>query len=444
MGSEWREVRIGDLVASGALAVSDGYRVRNEELGPIGIPFVRGGDIRDGVIETTVADHIRPEFENRVGVKLARPGDVAFISKGTVGRVGRMRTGQPSIVFAPQVSYYRVLNPMVIDAGFLYYSMCGAEFQASLYGVMTHGSMVADYVSLSQQLDFTMRLPDVGTQRRIARILGALDDKIELNRRISQTLESMARALFKSWFVDFDPVRVKAAGRDPGVPSDIAGLFPDSLENSEVGEIPKGWRTAPVGELAIVAGGSTPSTGDPTYWENGRHYWATPKDLSALTTPVLLATERMITDSGLAQIGSGLLPGGTVLLSSRAPIGYLAIAEVPVAINQGFIAMKPLDGVSNLFLRHWAESAHEEILSQANGSTFLEISKSSFRPIRVSVPPAPVMNAFHRTVGALYRRVVSNDREIQTLAALRDRLLPNLVSGNLRTHNANPLLEVNS
>ena len=145
------------------------------------------------------------------------------------------------MVFAPQVAYWRVLAPEVVDPRFLFYLTRSWEFQSALDGVKTHGSMAADYVSISQQLDFAFRFPDIGTQRAIAHILGALDDKIELNRRMNETLEAMARALFKSWFVDFDPVRAKAEGRDPGLPKPLADLFPDSFEDSELGEIPKGW-----------------------------------------------------------------------------------------------------------------------------------------------------------------------------------------------------------
>jgi type I restriction enzyme S subunit len=151
---------------------------------------------------------------------------------------------------------------------------------------------------------------------------------------------------------------------------------------------------------------------------------------------VLLDTERRVTDAGLAQISSGLLPAGTVLLSSRAPIGYLALAEIPVAINQGFIAMKPKRSVPNLFLLLWARSAHEEILSRANGSTFLEISKSNFRPIPVARPTEAVFGAFDSLVRPLHRRVADNVRESRTLAALRDTLLPKLISGKLRVKDA--------
>jgi len=246
----------------------------------------------------------------------------------------------------------------------------------------------------------------------------------------------MARALFKSWFVDFDPVRAKAEGRDACLPEDIADLFSNGFEDSELGEVPRGWSVKPVADLADVVGGSTPSTNESRYWENGTHFWATPKDLSGRAVPPLLETERRITDAGLSQIGSGLLPAGIVLLSSRAPIGYLAITEIPVAINQGFIAMKPKKGVSNLFLLAWAKFAHDEIVSRANGSTFLEISKANFRPIPVVSPPDAVMRAFDGYAQPLYRRLVGCVSESRVLAAVRDTLLPKLISGELRVKDA--------
>ena len=284
-------------------------------------------------------------------------------------------------------------------------------------------------------------VPQATEQRAIAHILGTLDDKIELNRRMSETLEAMARALFKSWFVDFDPVRAKAEGRDLGLPKPVADLFPDSFEDSELGDIPSGWEVKTIGDLAQVVGGSTPSTKQPTYWDGGTHAWATPKDLSGLSVPVLLDTERQITDGGLAQIGSGLLPNGTVLLSSRAPIGYLAVAEVPVAINQGFIARKPNADTPSLFLLLWAGVAHEEIARRANGSTFLEISKANFRPIPVVKPSSSVMKAFEFKVRSSYRRIVQCARESRTLASLRNTLLPKLISGELRLGEADRLVD---
>ncbi|MDF9392113.1 MULTISPECIES: restriction endonuclease subunit S [Methylococcus] len=284
-------------------------------------------------------------------------------------------------------------------------------------------------------------------QRAIAHILGTLDDKIENLRRQNETLEAMARALFKAWFVDFEPVRAKIEGRWqrgqslPGLPAHLYDLFPDRLVDSELGEIPEGWRHSTIGEEVTVCGGSTPSTKEPEFWEGGQHCWATPKDLSALKFPVLLDTDRKITDAGLAKISSGLLPVGTVLLSSRAPIGYLAITEVPTAINQGFIAMK-CDGVlPNVFVLLWCRESMDAIVGNANGSTFQEISKSNFRPLRIIVPPDPVLKTFTRSAAFPYRQLAANERESRTLAQLRDTLLPKLISGELRVRDAEAFLK---
>ena len=147
---------------------------------------------------------------------------------------------------------------------------------------------------------------------------------------------------------------------------------------------------------------------------------------------MLLETERKITDAGIQQISSGLLTVGTVLLSSRAPIGYLVIAEVPVAINQGFIAMICDGSLPNHYVRLWTKTNMDAIEGRANGTTFMEISKGNFRSLPVIVPPKPLLDDFQKQVEPLHRRVVSNLKESRTLAALRDALLPKLLSGELR------------
>ena len=221
-------------------------------------------------------------------------------------------------------------------------------------------------------------------------------------------------------------------GRDTGLPQDVADLFPDRLVESELGKIPEGWEVKTVGTIANIVGGTTPSTKQAQYWEGGTHCWATPKDLSSLSVPVLLDTERKITDAGLGKIGSGLLPPGSVLLSSRAPIGYLAVVEIPVAINQGFIGILPHEEISNLFMLYWSGASHDEIVNHANGSTFLEISKSSFRQLPVVVPDESAMKKFDGLARPLYNRIVSNEGQSRSLTSLRDALLPKLVSGEIR------------
>src|SRR5262249_53566070 len=148
-----------------------------------------------------------------------------------------------------------------------------------------------------------------------------------------------------------------------------------------------------------------------------------------LSDPVLLSTERRITNLGLQQISSGLLPTGTALMSSRAPIGYLAITEVPVAVNQGFIAMICDGRLPNHYVLHWARESMDVIVSRANGTTFLEISKFDFRTIDAVIPSPQVLKQFVDVLEPLHRQVVANLTEARPLAALRDTLLPKLISG---------------
>ena len=370
-------------------------------------------------------------------------GDLLFARQSLVlegaGKCSIFLRDTEPVTFESHVTRVR-LNANKGDPQFYFYYLQSHHGRAAIRSIVEQGAG-ASGIRGSDLQALNVQWRPIDEQRAIAHILGTLDDKIVLNRRMNETLEAMARALFKSWFVDFDPVRANAEGRDSGLPQPLADLFPDRFEDSEVGEIPKGWEIKSIGDLADVAGGTTPSTKEPAYWEGGTYAWATPKDLSGLSVPVLLNTERRITDAGLSQIGSGLLPKGTVLLSSRAPIGYLAVAEIPVAINQGFIAMTPKTGTSNIFLILWASVAHEEIISRANGSTFLEISKANFRPIPVVTPSADVMLVFEELVRPLYERIVGSARESRTLATLRDTLLPKLISGERRVQAADDFVQ---
>jgi len=255
---------------------------------------------------------------------------------------------------------------------------------------------------------------------------------------MNQTLEAMARALFKDWFVDFGPTRAKMDGREPYLAPDLWDLFPDRLDADGN---PEGWNLSEIGREVDAVGGATPSTKDPDYWTDGAHCWATPKDLSKLHTPVLLDTERKITDAGVGKISSGLLPPGTVLLSSRAPIGYLAIAEVPTAVNQGFIAMVCNKRLPNVFVLFWCSENLDYIKGISGGSTFAEISKKAFRPIPVVVPSSKALAAFEGIARPLYDRIVANTQESRSLAQTRDLLLPKLMSGEIRLKDAEKQVE---
>lgn len=236
--------------------------------------------------------------------------------------------------------------------------------------------------------------------------------------------------------MDFGPTRAKLEGQEPYLEPELWALFPKRLD--EEGK-PEGWEGSTIGEEVNVIGGSTPSTKDPAFWD-GDISWATPKDLSTLNSPVLLETSRKVTPAGLARISSGLLPTGTVLLSSRAPIGYLAIADVPVAINQGFIAMRCEKRVSNVHAWLWTLANMEPILQNANGSTFQEISKRNFRPLPFIVPAEPIRTVFDATVKPLFERITANEHQVRTLAQTRDLLLPKLMSGELLIQEAEQLV----
>jgi len=286
------------------------------------------------------------------------------------------------------------------------------EYRAWVVG--SASGTTVKHTSPSRIESFSFKLPPLEEQRAIAETLGVLDDRIDNLRQTSATLEAIAAALFKSRFVDFD-----------GVP-------PEGMQESELGLIPKGWRVEEIGKLVQCVGGATPSTNNETFWNGGIYHWATPKDLSGLQAPVLITTERRITDAGVARISSGLLPAGTLLMSSRAPIGYLAITTVPVAINQGFVAMLPGGVLSPVWLLFWAQANMEVVKQKANGSTFMEISKTAFRPIKVALPPPDALTQFDEVTAPMLERIQENERHIATLAAIRDTLLPRLLSGQLR------------
>ncbi|MDY7091555.1 MAG: restriction endonuclease subunit S [Acidobacteriota bacterium] len=423
MGSEWREAPLDDLASE--ITVGHVGRMASRYV-EAGIPFLRSLNVEPFRINLGDLKFIPPEFHSDLGKSSLVPGDVVVVRTGKPGACAVIPKSLPVANCSDLVIIRCAEN---LDPQFLcgyINSVASHHVRASLVGA------VQQHFNVGAARRMIIRFPPLRDQRAIAHILGTLHEKIELNRRISETLEAMARALFKSWFIDFDPVRAKSEGRGSGLPAEVADLFPESFEESELGELPKHWSVSRIENIAQVSGGSTPSTKIPRFWKETGHLWATPKDLSGLSAPVLFDTARRISDEGLSQIGSGLLPKGTVLLSSRAPIGYLAIAENPTAVNQGFIAMEPKGAVSNLFLLFWARAAKATIISRANGSTFLEISKRNFRSMPIVLPPAEIMDAFDRRVRSLYGRIVLCCRESVALNELHDSLLHKIFTGDLQ------------
>ncbi|MHB8091907.1 MAG: restriction endonuclease subunit S [Syntrophales bacterium] len=337
--------------------------------------------------------------------KFSEPGDLLFCVRGST--TGKMNWADRQYAIGRGLAALRHKK--------------GKDYQAFLRGIIDYylpvllaeatGSTFPN-VSGQQLSQLSIGVPPLPAQRRIAGILSALDEKIELNRQTNATLEAIAQAIFKEWFVDFN---------FPGATGEMV--------ESELGMIPRGWRMGTLGEIVEVKGGTTPSTKEEKFW-NGEYHWATPKDLSNLSSPILLTTERKITAEGVKQIGSGILPAGTLLLSSRAPIGYLAISDIPVSINQGFIAINA-KATSNLFVLHWLKKNMETVISRANGSTFLEITKTNFREIEFVIPDAQIAQMFDKVIAPIFEQIKVNEQESITLATLRDALLPKLMNGEI-------------
>jgi type I restriction enzyme S subunit len=302
--------------------------------------------------------------------------------------------------------------------------------------------------------DIPVILPNSSSIQLIGNIWHEINQKITLNRQINQTLEQMAQTLFKSWFVDFDPVIDNAldAGNDipdtlqeraeqrrllrakadfKPLPAETRALFPSEFEETELGWVPKGWDISTTGDEFEVKGGSTPSTANPEFWDEGTIHWTSPKDLSDIDTKILLDTSRKITEAGLKKITSGLLPENTVLMSSRAPVGYLALAKIPVAINQGYIAIPSAKNFTAEYIIQWLDSNMDQIKGMAGGTTFAEISKSTFKTIEILVPTKPVIVEFTKMAKATFDKITSNVKESSYLSNIRDSLLPKLISGEL-------------
>lgn len=425
MSSEWPRIEIGQVAK-----LRSGFPFKSADWKDSGVPVIKIANVKGGRIIPDGCGFVSTEVAAKSAEWYTRTGDVLIAMTGYVGEVAQAKSGERYLI-NQRVGRFDFTPNAEVEPTYLFYHLQHPDTRAEIEGV-ARGSAQPN-LSAGDAHKIKITLPPLVVQRQIAATLGALDDRITLLRETNTTLEAIAQALFKSWFVDFDPVRAKMEGRAPeGMDEATAALFPDAFEETELGMVPRGWSVQPIGDLVEAVGGSTPDTKNETFWSPALHHWTSPKDLSGATAPVLLYTERKVSEAGLAKITSGLLPVGTLLMSSRAPIGYLSLSQIPVAINQGYIAMLPGGRLPPTYLYFWCQQNMDAIKGRANGSTFMEISKKAFRPIPAIEPSTAVVRAFVDVADILFSRLVENEKQAQTLATQRDTLLPRLISGQLR------------
>ena len=422
-----------ELIDEGTLEIGDGYRAKNEELGGDGPIFLRAGHVSDSHIDFAGVERFHVELEPRVRSKLSMPGDAVVTTKGnSTGRTTFVKPSMPPFVYSPHLSYWRSRDRGRIEGGFLRYWSKGPEFSEQLAG-MKESTDMAPYLSLIDQKRLRISLPPIDEQRAIAHILGTLDDKIELNRRMSETLERQARALFKSWFVDFDPVRAKADGRPPDLPQPLADLFPARLVDSELGEIPEGWEVRPLPELIDVNPARPLRKGT----------------LAPYLDMANMPTRGHSPDAVIERaFGSGMrFANGDTLVARITPclengktayVDFLRNGQVGWGSTE-YIVLRPKPPLPEAFAYCLARSdkfREFAIQSMTGSSGRQRVPAESLSHFRVVAASKPVAELFGRFIKPLFARASAAAKEGRTLAALRDALLPKLISGELRVKDA--------
>ena len=296
-------------------------------------------------------------------------------------------------------------------------------------------------VSGSVVKNLSFLIPPKQEQKRISNILSKLDKKIELNLKMNETLEDIAKTLFKSWFIDFDPVRAKAEGRPTGLSKEISDLFPDSFEDSELGEIPSGWQIKEIQELCeSISSGGTPKRKQKDYWENGTIDWF---KTGELRDTYLLESEEKITDSAVKESSCKLWNKGTILFAIYASptVGRLGILTKPSTSNQAAAGLMPKESVGMPFLKNLLLFSRKEMQHIASGAAHQKINVGILKEFKVISPNHEIAGHFSKINEPIEKKIFSNLREISYLSQIRDLLLPKLISGELKISDAENMVE---
>lgn len=376
-----------------------------------GIPFILVPDLKDGHVDLENCNYISKAQANTLSKGFSVTGDVLFTHKGTIGKVAIVDTGKYDfIILTPQVTYYRIKNQKILSNRYLYYYFLSQTFQNTFQLYASAGG-TRDYLGIVAQQKLPIIYPDIDRQNKIADVLQSYDRLIGINHKRIKVLEQMAENLYKEWFVRF---------RFPGHES-------VPFENG----LPKGWKIKRVDAIGEVIGGGTPSTNVDSFWD-GTIPWLTPADLSNTNRILIRRGSTNISSEGLKRSGATMMPPGTVLVSSRAPVGYLAIAANPICTNQGFKSIVCFEGkTSPYYLFFFLRSNREMLQNYATGATFPELSGNRMKKIKILVPDYQIQHRFEMIAKEVICEMDKLEEANDLLKHQRDLLLPRLMSGKL-------------
>ena len=437
--TDFRESRLGCLcVASEGVQTGPfGSQLHKRDYVSTGTPIVTVEHIADNrIVHDQNVPQVSARDRQQLSKYILRSGDIVFSRVGSVDRRALIRKTEEGWLFSGRCLRIRP-DPNKIDPAYLSYFLGLPSFREHIRAIAVGATMPSLNTQLLSDV-IVSYTPDIVEQRAVTYILGTLDDKIEMNRRMNETLETMARAVFKSWFVDFDPVRAKAEGHPTGLPPEIGDLFPDEFVSSEIGEIPKGWKIRPILDFGKVICGKTPPTKFPENF-NGNYPFITIPDMRNRLVNIL--TERTISDIGAQALKGKLLPAGSVCVSCIASPGLVTLTTKESFTNQQINSILPLhDDFREYLLVAMTKIGDLIGTAGSGGSVFANLSTGRFKKLPILFPSGETISIYSKITKPLIQRIQLNFEEIKILSELRDVLLPKLISGELRIPDAEKFL----
>lgn len=428
MAGEWPVVRLEEVCET----ITDGAHQSPKDC-PGGLPMASVKDMARWGIDVKSSRMIsHKDFDDLVrnGCQ-PQIGDVLIAKDGAtcLDTVCEFKQSDKIVL----LSSIAILRPSrQLHSGYLRYYLDSAETRAMLKSGYVSGSAIPRVV-LKDFRRAPIPLPSLPEQKAIAHILGTLDDKIELNRRMNATLEEMARALFQSWFVDFDPVRAKLDGRQPvGLDGPTTALFPAHFQESLLGHIPHGWEVCSLADKIELLSGGTPKTGESDYW-GGDIPWFSVKDAPTETDVWVIHTEKSVTKLGISNSAAQIFPEKTTIITARGTVGKLALTGTPMAMNQSCYGVRGITGYGDYFTYYSLRAATAQLQQRTHGTVFDTITRQTFETLDCVFPPPKLSAAFDLVVEPLLEKIRANLHQSRTLSTLRDTLLPKLLSGEIQT-----------